>query len=142
MEIPTAIKLVDQLVYKPGWTFTAEDHSNRFEGTIKVRVDYPALNSNRDQAADGYPEEITTYASFPILVGDCADDLRLYRRLLAAIIEIEAHEAREFLRVPGTFWAPFHPHRLDGMHNWHAMASAPDTDVMQGLAGDLQFGIA
>ncbi|GAA1895116.1 hypothetical protein [Streptantibioticus ferralitis] len=139
MEVGTAITLVNGLIYKPGWTFTATDHTSRFEGTIKVRVEYPARNSNRDQAADGYPEEITTYAEFPLLVGDCPDDLRLYQRILAAIAQIEIHEAREFLRVPPTSWAPFHPHRIDGMKNWNTYG---DTDPMVGLYGDLQFGIA
>lgn len=141
METQSAITLVGQLIYKPGWSFTATDHSNRFEGTILVRVDYPARNSNRDQAEGGYPEEIKTYATFPILVGDCNSDLRLYRRLLVALEQIEVHEAREFLRVPGTNWAPFHPHRMDGMRNWAAMASDPDALIMSGLSGDLQFGI-
>ncbi|UQA91656.1 hypothetical protein [Streptomyces halobius] len=142
MRIATAITLVEQLTYKPGWAFTATDHSNRFEGVIKIRVDYPARNSARDQAEAGYPEEIVTYAEFPILVGDCGDGLRLYRRLLASIVEIETHEAREFLRLPESNWAPFHPHRIDGMRNWAAMAHDPDAAVMQGLSRDLQFGIA
>lgn len=142
METQTAITLVEQMIYKPGWHFTAEDHTNRFEGTIKVRVDYPARNSNRDQAGNGYPDEIKTYATFPILVGDVDSDLRLYRRILSALVHIEEHEAREFLRVPGTYWAPFHPHRLDGMRNWHRMEHDPDAEIMQGLSSDLQFGIA
>ncbi|MFJ5532433.1 hypothetical protein [Streptomyces sp. NPDC093261] len=138
MEIGSAIRLVEGLIYKPGWTFTATDHTNRFEGTIKVRVEYPARNSNRDQADKGYPEEITTYAEFPLMVGDCSDDRTLYRRILSAIAEIELHEAREFLRVAPTNWAPFHPHRIDGMKAWLKYRD----DGMAALYGDLQFGIA
>ena len=139
METQSAITLVGQLIYKPGWKFTATDHTNRFEGTIKVRVDYPARNSNRDQAEEGYPEEIMTYAEFPVLVGDCSSVLTLYRRVIDALVRIEEHETREFLRVPGTNWAPFHPHRLDGMKNWH---KTQGTDVLPELSADLQFGIA
>lgn len=134
MEIGSALELVGSLVYKPEWVFEAEDHSNRFEGTIKVKITYPARNSNRDQAVGGYPEEITTYASFAMVVSDC-DDESLYYQLLQAIIKVEAHEAREFLRVAPTYWAPFHPHRVDGMKRWHRITGEP-------MVADLQFGIA
>lgn len=128
MNVSSAIRLVNELVYKPGWSFTAEDHTNRFEGSIKVRIDYPALNSNRERAEHGYDEEIKTYASFAMIVLDC-DDVSLYRKVIERVIEIEIHEAREFLRVEPTFWAPFHPHRIDGMKRWGAVES------------DLQFGV-
>lgn len=134
MEISSALELVNNLVYKPGWKFTAEDHSNRFEGTIRVRVDYPALNSNREKAAEGYPEEINTYATFPLIVADCGDE-SLYFRIIEAIVMIEKHEAREFLRVAPTMWAPFHPHRIDGMRRWGKFTGEP-------MISDLQFGIA
>lgn len=135
MDVRSAIELVNNsLVYKPGWTFTATDHTNRFEDTIVVRVDYPARNSNRDQAAEGYQEEIMTYASFPLVVKDC-DDESLMFQILDAIGKIEMHEAREFLRLKPTMWAPFHPHRVDGMRRWHERTGEP-------LVGDLQFGIA
>lgn len=134
MEINSAIKLVGELIYKPGWEITAKEHDNRFEGTITVRIDYPARNSNRDQAEAGYPQEINTYASFPLIVADCSDD-DLYGQILDRISAIEEHEAREFLRVEPTDWAPFHPHRVDGMRRW---AARKGTSVM----ADLQFGIA
>lgn len=134
MEIQSAIALVESLEYKPEWTFTAEDHSARFEGTIKVRIEYPARNSNRDQAEAGYPEEIQTYASFPLVIADC-DDESLYYKMMEAIVKIEEHEAREFLRIKPTHWAPFHPHRVDGMKRWQRITGQP-------MVSDLQFGIA
>lgn len=135
MDVSSAVELVNNsLVYKPGWTFTATDHTDRFEDTIVVRVDYPARNSNRDQAEGEYPQEITTYASFPLVVKDC-DDESLIFQLLQAIGRIEMHEAREFLRVKPTMWAPFHPHRADGMRRWSARTG-------DRLVDDLQFGIA
>lgn len=117
MNVDSAIQLVNSIIYRPGWKFTATDHTNRFEGTIAVRIDYPARNSNRDQAAQGYPEEIQTYAEFPMIVLDC-DDIAIYRRLVQKISDIETHEIREFFRVQPTMWAPFHPHRIDGMRRW------------------------
>ncbi|MFF3617308.1 hypothetical protein [Streptomyces sp. NPDC002580] len=129
MEASSAVTLVNQLIYKPGWTIEAKDHTSRFEGTVVVKFVFPAYRSEREFAPEGYPEKITTWAEFPILVSDC-DDIELYRRVLAKVMEIELHEAREFLRVPPTYWAPFHPHRVDGMKRWG------DSD------GDLRYGIS
>lgn len=135
MNVASAVELINNsLVYKPGWAFTATDHTNRFEDTIVVRIDYPAQNSNRDQAADGYPESIQTYASFPLVVRDCTDE-DLAFQVLQAVVKIEVHEAREFLRLKPTMWAPFHPHNVDGIKRW-------DDRTGDRLADDLQFGIA
>lgn len=135
MEIRSALDLINSLAYKPGWLFAAEDHSNRFEGTVKVTIHYPAQNSNRDKAEEGYPESIMTYACFPLVVAECAAVEDLVFQILTAIGRIEMHEAREFLRVEPTLWAPFHPHRVDGMKRWAARTGEP-------LVSDLQFGVA
>lgn len=128
MLIESAIGLAESLVYKPGWNFTATDHSKRFEGTVLLRIDYPARASERTEAPE-YDRLIQTYAEFPMVVQDC-DDVSLYRKILDHIMEIELHEAREFLRVNPTMWAPFHPHRIDGMKRFGT------------LTEDLKFGIA
>lgn len=135
MLISTAIELVSQLVYKPGWNFAAEDHTRRFEGSILLRIDYHAYASERKEAPE-YLREIDTYATFPLVVRDC-DAIDLYRAVLACILEIEEHEAREFLRIEPTMWAPFHPHNIDGMKRWQThRIMAPK------LIDDLKFGIA
>jgi hypothetical protein len=122
-----AVNLVNAIIYKPGWTFTAEEHTNRFEGAIKVRIDYPARNTNQDQAPE-YPEEIKTYASFPLVVADC-DHYSLLRRVLEVIFDIEMHEAREYFRTSPDMDAPFHPHTIAGMKRFGTMVD------------DLKFGI-
>lgn len=133
MNVDTAIRLIDQLVYKPGWKFTGKDHTNRFEGTIILHVDYHAFASDRPDAEQGYKREIDTYAEFPIVVQNCdAEDL--YFKILECIGEIEMHEAREFLRVFPSYWAPFHPHQVDGMRKWQDRTGRP-------MVQDLQFGI-
>ncbi len=129
MMIQSAIDLINNIVYKPGWKFSVEDHTNRFEGAIKLRIDYPACNTDRDCAREGYQEQIETYAHFPVIVADC-DDEELWRRVLGCIAEIDEHERREAFRIKPTFWAPFHPHQIDGMARWGDPA------------GDLKFGIA
>lgn len=134
MDTEQAVATVNSMIYLPGWQFTAKDHSNRFEGTIKVRVDYPALNSDRCQAPE-YKEAINTYAEFPITVGDCDEATDIYFKMIGHLMDIWVHETREFLRDPATLEAPFHPHRLKGMQRWAEKTGTP-------IEADLQFGIA
>lgn len=137
MLISSAINLVQQLVFFPGWKFTATDHTNRFEGSILVRIDYTAQETGRENARQGYPETINTYATFPMIVVDC-DDTMLYRKIANAITKIQIHELREALRVHPTCWAPFHPHNVDGMKRWLSTDDICNDDA---LMGDMQFGI-
>lgn len=127
MEVTSACTLINNLVFWPDWSFEAVDHTNRFEGTIVVKINYPARQTERAQAPE-YPTEIRTYATFPIVVSDL-DEVELCRVMIQQICCIHEHETREALRVQPTMWAPFHPHRVDGMRRWG--------DV----AGDLRFGI-
>lgn len=129
MLVTSAVELLNRVVYKPGWEIEAIDHTDRFESAVKVCIRYPAQASERIEAADGYPRTIQARMSCVMLVGGM-DDTALYRALLAKIIEIEVHESREFLRVLPTYWAPFHPHREDGMARW----GSPEQDLMFGLA--------
>jgi hypothetical protein len=139
MDIGEAIALVDDLIYKPGWTLSAHDHSNRFEGAILVHLDYETINTNRAKAREGYPEMIKTYAEFPIIVADCPDQLTLIRRIADNLLDVEEHEMREALRVRSRdFWSPLHPHRLDGMRAWYRVQDLSTAQV----ARDLRFGIA
>lgn len=142
MLIETALALVDQLVYKPGYKLSAVDHTSRFEGTIKVRLDYTAPNTDRENAARGYADIINTYAEFPIAVGDLFGpqaNICLYRRIIDAILVVEEHEAREALRVAPTLWSPFHPHHLTSMDAWQDTHGASQRAE---LYRDFQFGIA
>lgn len=139
METTTAIKLIHSLRYFPGWTFEASDHVARFEGAITVRVTYPTRNANRDQVDNCYPQEISPYAVFPLVVRDL-DDKSLYRCIADMIGEIWSHETREALRTV-TGWAPFHPHRVDGMHSWNATDDVSDR-ARREVVTDLMFGLA
>jgi len=142
MRIDTALRLVHGLVFFPGFEFTAKDHTNRFEGTIMVQVNYVAFNTDREAfhlSAGGYDEQIKTRASFPIMVGDLESDARLYRRLMYCLDLLFMHEAREALRVGETLWAPFHPHHQDGMRRW--VETFDEEENMRLLSTDLTFGI-
>lgn len=134
MHVQEAIDIVNShLVYKPGWVFVASDHTNRFQDSIVIHVTYEALNSNRDLARQGYPELVPggARASFPIMVGDM-DREAFHRCLLERIVDIETHEAREFMRFRDQdFRSPFHPHRLHGIHHF---GHAETEDLLFGVA--------
>lgn len=126
-----------ELIYKPGWSFEATDHTKRFQDCVKVKIHYPAYNSDREEARKGYPTSIVTYAVFPLVFGDCATRDDVLARLLGAILSIEMHEAREFLRLPAEdFEAPFHPHRHQEMDRWARV------ECNLNRLDDLQFGTA
>lgn len=127
-----AAQLINSLIYRPEWKFEAEPATNRFQDAVRVKVTYQARNTDREQAPN-YETWITggARASVMVMVGPCmtADDV--CRKLLEEVImPIELHEAREFLRYPGTLVAPFHPHNHDTMAAWGK------------LEYDLTFGLA
>lgn len=137
MQVSTAVELIHTLIFFPGFEFKAADHTDRFEGSVRVRVEYDAWNTNRETVTDGhYTEQIRTYAEFPIMVEDVADEHVLYRRLMGCLMRLYEHEAREALRVRGTQWAPFHPHRVGGMRRWLATSDDEAADLL----GDFTFG--
>lgn len=132
MRVETAIALINDVIYRPGWQITATDARHRFEDAVRVEIHYPAQETSREEALapEGpYRNGNRPYAAFYIQVDGC-DDIALYRRLLDRILEIEQHEAREYLRVRPTGWAPFHPHQADGMRRW----GDPERDLMFGAA--------
>jgi hypothetical protein len=136
MECSTACNIInDQLVFRPGWTITAMECWERFEGAITVKVEYPAFNTDRDQvmgdnAANPYPEAFVAHASFHLLVHEMEDIVTLFKAIIRNItLEIHCHEDREYLRVKSTGWAPLHPHHIDGMRRWGNV----DSDLKFGL---------
>jgi len=137
MNTGTAIRLISQLQYKPGWKFEPTDNTHRYENSVAVKITYPAVDSGRENAANGYAgQEINggARAAYPILLDRIDRDEDLYAELLRAIYDIEHHEAREFLRVSPTLWAPFHPHNTDGMER-------AERQGLGTLKEDLTFGL-
>ena len=130
MKVSTANSLISQLTLKPDWRIETWQNY-RFEDSLTMQVSYPAFNYNRENASQGYEHyPIEASASFNLMVGDIDEDVDLYLMVMSKLMEIEQHEWREALRVAPTFWAPFHPHRMDGMKRW----GSPDYDYSFGLA--------
>ncbi len=122
MEVRHAIRIIHAMIYLPGWSFEATDHTDRFQDAIQVKIHYRALNTNEERAAEGYQggeeAELKTWAAKPLYVGDMTDELELQFALEEMIREIDDHKRREALREAGSLIAPFHPHRLQGTKNW------------------------
>lgn len=136
MRVSTALELIKGITYKPGWEFTGHDHTKRFQDCITVHVEYPAPDSDVKYApAYDVPVLPKARADFPILLTDVSSPLDFHRKLMHMILDIEAHEAREFFSVNGeTYAKPFHPHTWEGMTNW--AKSTDDTAVLS----DVMFG--
>lgn len=141
MRIQTAQELVANLVYKPEWQFNIRENK-RFENTVNVDIVYPAVNSDREDAAAGFPNPIPPMgarASFVLALDSINSDVDLYSALCVFIMQIEEHEMREFLRIEPTFWAPFHPHHTDGIERWAKVTHQKVEYVRQ---MDMTFGLA
>ena len=115
MQVTTAVKLVHGLVFFPGFRFTAlttPPIRGHRQGADRVRrLEHEPRVPDRQH----YSEQIQTYAEFPLMVEDLEDEVMLYRRLMVVLMRLYEHEAREALRVKGTQWSPFHPHKIGGM---------------------------
>jgi hypothetical protein len=135
METAVALELInEQIVYKPGWTLAAEDYSWRMQGGILLHLSFVAPSSDRNDARTGYNRMLEPlHNAFPIIVADCVSEDDLLHKVLKAIIALETHEAREFLRRKPTYDAPFHPHRIADMQRWALYEGTPVSD-------DLNFG--
>lgn len=134
----TAVTLVNEsLVFPPGWDVKAEDHTHRFQGTINVKVTLTeAKKSEREEAPEyNVPIPGGARSSFPLYVGDVDDIEGLVFRVIEALEEAYVHEIREFVRVAPTYWAPFHPHRGDGIQLWAKYRGTdPKRDYLFGLS--------
>jgi hypothetical protein len=124
------------LAFAPGWTVTAEDATNRFEETICVRFVIAVPNTDREHAPEyKVPVAGGARSAWPIYVGDITDPAELIGRVLDAAVENVTHELRETARLAPTWWAPFHPHRADGIRRWSERTGRhPSADYLFGLS--------
>ena len=138
MEVQTAIDLINNLCYSPGWSFECTDYTKRHEGTIHVLVRYPAHETNRPEAKDGYPVMNEGRASYMLMVHGL-DMEAFYHTIAWMLMDIHEHEMREALRVPPTYWSPFHPHHIDGIRRWEKHPK--HVKRIRAQQKDLKFGV-
>lgn len=143
MEAHEASKLINSLGLKPGWTVKARPWSERHESSVLMEFNFPAADSS-------YPPEYKidipggVVVTKAIMVGDCKTWDEVLRKVLTCVLDIEAHEWREFLRLGAEHdhHAPFHPHTDYGMLRWaklgHRFSRATEAEHL--LSFDLAFG--
>jgi len=129
MDNSTAVNLINNLHYMPGWSFEAFDTGGP---SIVTRATIETVNSNQDQAFRRSPERITLERNALVHPVDYATENDLTAALFTWIMEIQIHETREFLRVGKDLRAPFHPHRPEGEQAWDDLIIR-GTDPMRGL---------
>lgn len=143
MQVQSAIDYVngESFVYKPGWTFFAQSYEYRLQGAILLTITFDALSTDRDDAKNGYNvmlEPLVT--TFVVHVLPCKSDDDLLFEILTKIIDLETHEAREFLRKRPTYSAPFHPHRHESMTRWAEKNNLRTPDGQADISHDLNYG--
>jgi hypothetical protein len=162
MEIQTALNIVNGdpvsgdgpgFVYKPEYDFFAFDYSYRLQGAIGLTISMNAPSTDREDARRGFKKILEPlHTTFVIVVKNCKSDDDFLYEIMKVIIELETHEAREFLRKTGTYSAPFHPHRMDSMEryarysgrnvnddvNYGAYAPVPKSRRVDEMAGHVQ----
>jgi len=143
MQVQSALDYIngESFVYKPGWTFVAQDYTYRMGDAILLTITFDALSSDREDARNGYNvvlEPLVT--SFVIIVRECKSDDDLLFQVLTKIIDLETHEAREFLRKRPSYSAPFHPHRHDCMVRWAEKNNIRNADGTPDISRDLNYG--
>jgi hypothetical protein len=120
MDAQRAAELINGISYRPGWKIEA--HYLPGLPFVLVQAYVRTVNSNRELALKGYPEEIVLGPDTIIDAELYATPEDLYRRILDWIIGLEVHEAREFFRVGDDMDAPFHPHREECQRAWERTA--------------------
>lgn len=111
MDVRTAVDLINGIHFMPGWRISAERWGIN---SIRVTCEVDTVNSDRENALRGYPEQITLNPSIIIMPLQISSADELYAGILGWISELFLHEAREFLRVGPNMEAPFHPHKAEG----------------------------
>lgn len=143
MDVRSACDYVngDSFVYKPGYTFVAQSYEYRMQGAILLTITFDALSTDREDARNGYNvmlEPLVT--TFVVHVHECRSDDDLLFQILRCIIDLETHEAREFLRKVPTFSAPFHPHRHGSMIRWAEKNNLRTPDGQPDISHDVNYG--
>lgn len=114
MDARTAVELINEIHFMPGWRVSAELDWWSMDRLVKVTCEVDTVNSNQDMALEGYPQAITIAPAITIDPREYRNADMLYVGVLSWIVDVFKHEAREFFRVGNDMEAPFHPHKPEG----------------------------
>ncbi len=119
MNVQDAVKLINSTTFRPGWMITAS--RSYTYGKIFVEFEIDTVDTSHVDDDGRYTRKMTQRGDAEFTVTHL-DELSLLRRILDwAHMNYDEHEDREFLRVrqdDGSWLAPFHPHRSDGILAW------------------------
>lgn len=124
--------LVEQLTYKPGWTFTLVD-MDRGQGSEGLTLDIVTLGYNSYR-----PEWGETYRVHHLMpVPPAAFDERAWRRwLLEQLLLVESHECCEFFQVAGD--RPYAPSHGPGNDPYLVRELGTELDVRTSFRGEVK----
>lgn len=120
LDVHEVVDLVNhELEYKPDWKIRASV-CHWGLNQVDVEVEVQTIDST-DWGRRGMRRDQPLVASFHVEPGprSAVED-----QLMRGLVDIETHEAREFLRF--NKHAPFHPHRTDGYDRWTRVEQLPD----------------
>jgi hypothetical protein len=114
MEAKYATDLVNGLCSRPGYKVSARVTPFEPVGTITLEIEFDTFDSSEPP---NFPRKITLAPSIDVNVMYLRDDKELLSLVFRFIMEVEAHEWQEFLRLDRAhdYVAPFHPHTAAGM---------------------------
>lgn len=123
----------------PGWKAEVTDYTHRFSDSVVVRFVIADAPDSGGMNAPEYasPSDAGGQASHIIHVGDITTGDELIGRVLDAMIDQFAHEAREYTRLNkgGEWVAPYHPHQDATIMAWSERTGRdPVADYKYGLA--------
>jgi len=124
--------LVSKTEYRPGWYLKFED-LDRGQGSKGLTLCIYTLGYDTYNVDNGQTYRVVHY--FP--VPPAAYNEESWKRwLLNRLIEVETHEACEFLQINGT--RPFAPHHGPGWDPYIVLHHGSDIDARTNFRGELQ----
>lgn len=126
------VQLVDKAVYRPGWRLTLEDLP-RGQGSEGLTFCVYTVGYNTYDVDKGQTYRVVHY--FPVPPASYNEE-SWKRWVLDRLIEVETHEACEFLQIDGT--RPFAPHHGPGWDPYIVLHHGDDVDARTDFRGNLQ----
>jgi hypothetical protein len=129
---PVALfRLVDQLQYRPGWTFSLE-HIDRGQGSEGLTLDIVTRGYNSYHQMQGENYRVHHYMPVP----PASYDARSWQRwLFEQLLLVERHEACEFFVIDGEH--PYAPSHGPGNDPYIVREVGTDTDARTSFRGEV-----
>lgn len=130
---PTVLEeLVDKAKYRPGWTLTLED-IDRGQGSMGLTLCIYTVGYDTYNVGKGPTYRVVHM--FPVPPASYNEE-SWKRWLLDRLIEVETHEACEFLQIDET--RPFAPHHGPGWDPYIVLHHGSDIDARTDFRGNVQ----